>query len=162
VVVNLDEKQFTSSQYAGKEEIHAYCREHEMLVLEICAQVESEISQLDDEDRAVFMEDLGITEPGIDRLAQAVYELLGLISFLTAGEDEVKAWTITKNLPAKKAAGKIHSDIERGFIRAEVVAFTDLEKAGSIAKAREHGLFRLEGKEYHIQDGDIINFRFNV
>ena len=162
IVVNLDEKQFTSKSYPQKERVHAYCQEHSMIITEICAQVEAEISQLDDDDRAVFMEDLGITEPGIDRLAQAVYQLLGLISFLTAGEDEVRAWTIKKNLPAKKAAGKIHSDIERGFIRAEVVAFADLKETGSMAKAREKGHFRLEGKEYLIQDGDIINFRFNV
>lgn len=108
------------------------------------------------------MEDLGIREPGIDRLARAIYDLLGLISFLTSGEDEVRAWTIPKNFPAKKAAGKIHSDIERGFIRAEVVSYQDLKEAGSIAKAREKGLFRLEGKDYLVQDGDIINFRFNV
>ncbi|MDD2497661.1 MAG: redox-regulated ATPase YchF [Desulfitobacteriaceae bacterium] len=162
IVVNLDEKQFTSKAYPQKDAIYTYGKEHNIIILEICAQVEAEISQLEDEDKTVFMEDLGINEPGIDRLAKAVYRLLGLISFLTAGEDEVKAWTIKKELPAKKAAGKIHSDIERGFIRAEVVAFEDLKKAGSIAKAREMGLFRLEGKDYLVQDGDIINFRFNV
>jgi len=162
VVVNLDEGQFTRKSYPQRDAIHAYCQEHGMEFLEICAQVEAEISQLEDDDKAIFMEDLGITEPGIDRLAQAVYHLLGLISFLTAGEDEVRAWTIKKDLPAKKAAGKIHSDIERGFIRAEVVAFADLMEAGTMAKAREKGHFRLEGKEYLVQDGDIINFRFNV
>ncbi|MGI6685495.1 MAG: redox-regulated ATPase YchF [Bacillota bacterium] len=162
IVVNLDEKQFTSGSYPQKEEIHAYGKDHQMIVLEICAQVEAEISQLDAEDKQLFMEDLGIKEPGIDRLAKAIYDLLGLISFLTAGEDEVKAWTIKKGLTAKKAAGKIHSDIERGFIRAEVVAYEDLKKTGSMAKAREQGYFRLEGKEYLVEDGDIINFRFNV
>ena len=162
IVINLDEKQFTSKAYPQKDAIYAYGKEHNIIILEICAQVEAEISQLEEEDKTIFMEDLGITEPGIDRLAKAVYRLLGLISFLTAGEDEVKAWTIKKELPAKKAAGKIHSDIERGFIRAEVVAFEDLKKAGSMPKARELGLFRLEGKDYLVQDGDIINFRFNV
>lgn len=162
IVVNLDEKQFSSGIYHQKEELHKYGKENNLIIMEICAQVEAEISQLDETDKQVFMEDLGISEPGINRLAKAVYELLGLISFLTAGEDEVKAWTITKGLNAKKAAGKIHSDIERGFIRAEVVAFSDLKNTGSMAKAREQGLFRLEGKEYIVQDGDIINFRFNV
>ncbi|MGI6679597.1 MAG: redox-regulated ATPase YchF [Dehalobacterium sp.] len=162
IVVNLDEKQFSSGSYPQKEEVQAYGAAHQMMVLEICAQVEAEISQLDAEDKALFMEDLGIREPGIDRLARAIYDLLGLISFLTSGEDEVRAWTIPKNFPAKKAAGKIHSDIERGFIRAEVVSYQDLKEAGSIAKAREKGLFRLEGKDYLVQDGDIINFRFNV
>jgi len=162
IVINLDEKQFSSGSYAQKEDIQAYGRQHHMMIMEICAQVEAEISQLEDEDKQIFMEDLGIRESGIDRLARAVYQMLGLISFLTAGEDEVKAWTIVKGLPAKKAAGKIHSDIERGFIRAEVVAFEDLKKAGSMVKAKEQGLFRLEGKEYLVKDGDIINFRFNV
>lgn len=162
VVINLDEEQFSTKVYPQRDEIHAYCQEHGMECFEICAQVESEISQLEDDDRVLFMEDLGIPEPGIDRLARAVYHLLGLISFLTAGEDEVRAWTIKKDLPAKKAASKIHSDIERGFIRAEVVAYSDLLEAGTMAKARENGRFRLEGKEYRVQDGDIINFRFNV
>lgn len=162
IVVNLDEKQFTTVSYPQKEEIHSFGAHHQMIVLEICAQVEAEISQLDPEDKQLFMEDLGIQEVGMDRLARAIYDLLGLISFLTAGEDEVRAWTIKKGLPAKKAAGKIHSDIERGFIRAETVAYQDLKKAGSMAKAREQGHFRLEGKEYPVQDGDIINFRFNV
>ncbi|HHT62606.1 MAG: redox-regulated ATPase YchF [Bacillota bacterium] len=162
IVVNLDEKQFSANSYPQKEAVHAFGKDHQMKVMEICAQVEAEISQLEPEDKQLFMEDLGIKEAGIDRLAKAIYDLLGLISFLTAGEDEVKAWTIKKGLPAKKAAGKIHSDIERGFIRAEVVAYQDLKKAGSMAKARELGLFRLEGKDYPVQDGDIINFRFNV
>lgn len=162
IVINLDETQFTSGSYPQKEIIHSFGKNHQMIVLEICAQIEAEISQLDPEDKEIFMEDLGLKEAGIDRLAQAIYDLLGLISFLTAGEDEVRAWTIKKGLSAKKAAGKIHSDIERGFIRAETVAYQDLKEAGSMAKAREQGHFRLEGKEYPIQDGDIINFRFNV
>lgn len=162
IVVNLDESQFTSGLYPQKEEIHTYGQQHNMVVLEICAQVESEISQLEESDKQLFMDDLGINEPGIARLAKAVYNLLGLISFLTAGEDEVKAWTIKKGLTAKKAAGKIHSDIERGFIRAEIVSFQDLQSSGSMAKAKELGRFRLEGKDYIVEDGDIINFRFNV
>ena len=108
------------------------------------------------------MEDLGLNETGIELLARNVYERLGLISFFTVGEDEVRAWTIGKGLSAKEAAGKIHSDIERGFIRAEVVKYGDIFDLGSMAKVKEKGLFRLEGKEYQVLDGDIINFRFNV
>ncbi|AQS59577.1 redox-regulated ATPase YchF [Desulforamulus ferrireducens] len=162
LVINIDEDQFKAGTYPGKEEVEKYAASKGIAVLEICGRMEMEISQLPEEDRALFMEDLGISEPGIDRLARTVYDYLGLISFLTAGEDEVRAWTIKKGTDAKKAAGKIHSDIERGFIRAEVVAFDDLVEAGSMAKVKEKGLFRLEGKEYIVQDGDIINFRFNV
>ncbi|CCO06941.1 redox-regulated ATPase YchF [Desulforamulus hydrothermalis] len=162
LVINIDEEQFRQGSYPGKEEVTKYAADKGMPVLEICGRLEMEISQLPAEDRAMFMEDLGLAETGIERLAKAVYDYLGLISFLTAGEDEVRAWTIKRHTDAKRAAGKIHSDIERGFIRAEVVAFDDLAAAGSLAKAREKGLLRLEGKEYIVQDGDIINFRFNV
>ena len=110
----------------------------------------------------MFLEDLGIAESGLDRLIKASYTLLGLISFLTAGEDECRAWTITNGCKAPQAAGKIHSDFERGFIRAETVAFADLKECGSMAAAREKGLIRSEGKEYVVKDGDIILFRFNV
>ena len=110
----------------------------------------------------MFLEDLGIAQSGLDRLIQASYTLLGLISFLTAGEDECRAWTITKGTKAPQAAGKIHSDFERGFIRAETIAFEDLKACGSMAAAREKGLIRSEGKDYVVQDGDIILFRFNV
>jgi ribosome-binding ATPase YchF (GTP1/OBG family) len=108
------------------------------------------------------MEDLGLSEPGLDRVIRTSYALLGLISFLTAGEDECRAWTIRKGTRAQQAAGAVHSDIERGFIRAEVVAFEDLMAGGSIAACREKGTLRLEGKDYVVQDGDVINFRFNV
>ena len=140
----------------------AYCADQGYELLAVCAKTEQEIAQLPAEDRQMFMDELGITEPGVSRIAKAIYAQLGLISFLTAGEDEVKAWTIQRDLPAKKAAGKIHSDIERGFIRAETVAFDDLKECGSMAAARDKGCFRLEGKDYPVQDGDIINFRFNV
>lgn len=162
LVINIDEEQFQAGIYPGKEEVEKYTTKKGIAVVEICGRMEMEISQLPDEDRTLFMEDMGLAEPGIDRLARTVYEYLGLISFLTAGEDEVRAWTIKRNTDAKRAAGKIHSDIERGFIRAEVIAFNDLVAAGSMAKAREKGTLRLEGKEYIVQDGDIINFRFNV
>lgn len=162
LVLNIDEEQFKAGTYPGKAEVEQYAATKGIPVLEICGRMEMEISQLPEEDRELFMEDLGLHEPGIHRLANTVYNYLGLISFLTAGEDEVRAWTIKRNTDAKRAAGKIHSDIERGFIRAEVIAFEDLVAAGTMGKARERGTLRLEGKEYIVKDGDIINFRFNV
>lgn len=131
-------------------------------VLPISARIEEEISQLDSEDKQMFLEDMGLSESGLDRLIAASYRLLGLISYLTAGEPEVRAWTITKGTKAPQAAGKIHSDFERGFIRAETISYDDLIANGSMAAAREKGLVRLEGKEYVVKDGDIILFRFNV
>lgn len=162
LVINIDEEQFRSGEYPHRAEVEAWATQRDIPVLEICGLMEMEISQLPEEDRQLFMEDLGITDSGIDRLAQATYERLGLISFFTTGEDEVKAWTIRRNIDAKRAAGKIHSDIERGFIRAEVVKYHHLVEQGSMAKLKEEGKYRLEGKEYIVQDGDIINFRFNV
>lgn len=131
-------------------------------VLPICAQIEAEISDMDDEDKQMFLEDLGLETSGLDRIIKEGYSLLGLISFLTAGEPEVRAWTITKGTKAPQAAGKIHSDFEKGFIRAEVVAFDDLKKYGSMAAVKEKGLARQEGKDYVMQDGDIVLFKFNV
>ncbi len=128
----------------------------------ISATIEAELGELPAEDARAFMEDLGLKEPGLDRVIRTSYALLGLISFLTAGEDECRAWTIVRGTRAQPAAGTIHSDIERGFIRAEVVAFDDLMAAGSLAASRERGTLRLEGKEYVIQDGEIVHFRFNV
>jgi hypothetical protein len=130
--------------------------------LALCGKVEAELGQLSAEDAAVFMSDLGIAESGLDRVIRAAYDLLGLQSFFTVGEDEVRAWTIRKGDNAVTAAGKIHSDLARGFIRAEVVAYDDLEAAGTWARAREAGKLRLEGKEYPVRDGDILNIRFNV
>ena len=132
-------------------------------VLPICAKLEADIAELDDpEEKAMFMEELGISQSGLDLLIQRSYALLGLISFLTAGSDECRAWTIKKGTKAPQAAGKIHTDFERGFIRAEVIAFEDLKAGGSLANARAKGLVRSEGKEYVMQDGDIVNFLFNV
>ena len=132
-------------------------------VLPICAKLEEDIAQLDDpEERAMFLEDLGVEQSGLDRLIQCSYELLGLISFLTAGADECRAWTIKKGTKAPQAAGKIHSDFERGFIRAEVIAFDDLKACGTLANAKAKGLLRSEGKEYVMHDGDVVNFLFNV
>ena len=131
-------------------------------VLLICAALEEEIAQLDEEDKKVFLADLGLKESGLDRLIKAGYDLLGLISFLTAGPQEVRAWTIKKGTRAPQAAGKIHSDIERGFIRAEIIAYEQLMACGSYAAAKEKGLVRLEGKDYVMKDGDVTLFRFNV
>ncbi|MCM1376397.1 MAG: redox-regulated ATPase YchF [Muribaculum sp.] len=131
-------------------------------VFVICAQIEQEIAELDDDEKAMFLEDLGIGESGLDKLIAASYRLLGLMSFLTAGEDETRAWTIRIGTKAPQAAGKIHSDFERGFIKAEVVNYKDLLEQGSLAAAREKGLVGMEGKDYVVQDGDVILFRFNV
>ncbi|MBQ3533017.1 MAG: redox-regulated ATPase YchF [Oscillospiraceae bacterium] len=131
-------------------------------VLPVAAKFEEDIAEMDAEEAAMFMEDLGLTETGLARLITTSYDLLGYISFLTAGEDDVHAWTIVRGTKAPRAAGKIHSDIERGFIRAEVIAFEDLKACGTMAAAKEKGLFRLEGKDYVMKDGDITNFRFNV
>lgn len=162
LAVNLDEDQLRAGDYPRRDELMAYAAERGFPVIEVSAQVEMEISELSPEDRAEFMADLGLSEPGMARLARAAYDYLGLISFFTVGEDEVRAWTIRRGTVARRAAGKVHSDIERGFIRAEVFNFADLEAAGSPAAVRERGLFRLEGKDYVVQDGDIICFRFNV
>ncbi len=131
-------------------------------VVVICAKVESEIAELEPDEAKEFLADLGLESSGLDRLIKAAFDLLGLMTFLTAGPDECRAWTIVKGTPAVKAAGKIHSDIERGFIRAEIVNYDDLVKLGSVNAAREKGLVRLEGKDYIMQDGDVTYFRFNV
>jgi ribosome-binding ATPase YchF (GTP1/OBG family) len=131
-------------------------------VLPICAEVEAQIADMELEEKEMFLSDMGLEESGLDRLIKAGYALLGLISYLTAGKQEVRAWTITKGTRAPQAAGKIHSDFERGFIRAEVIAYDDLMECGTMAAAKEKGLVRSEGKEYVMQDGDIVLFRFNV
>lgn len=131
-------------------------------VVVICAKVESEIAELDEDEAKEFLSDLGLESSGLNRLIHAAFDLLGLMTFLTSGADECRAWTIKKGTPAVKAAGKIHSDIERGFIRAEIVNYNDLVKLGSVNAAREKGLVRLEGKDYIMQDGDVTYFRFNV
>lgn len=162
LAVNTDEEQLRSGSYPGKEQLEAYAGTRGLPVLEVCGRIEMEINQLPPEDREEFLVDLGIAQSGIDRLARTAYDFLGLISFFTIGDDEVKAWTISRGTDAKSAAGKVHTDMERGFIRAEVVKYRDLEVLGTMAKAKEKGLARLEGKSYLVEDGDIINFRFNV
>ena len=163
-VANVSEDEAASEPVdnVGYQKLKAFAAEENAQVIPVCAGIEAEISELPPEEKAMFLEEMGIAESGLDRLIKASYTLLGLISFLTAGPDEVRAWTIIRGTKAPRAAGKIHSDFERGFIRAEVVAFNDLEKYGSMAAVREAGRYRSEGKEYVMQDGDIVQFLFNV
>ena len=149
-----------NNEYVKK--LEAMAKAENSVVIPVSAQIESEISELSDDEKQEFLAELGLKESGLDRLIKASYSLLGLISYLTAGEPETRAWTITKGTKAPGAAGKIHSDFERGFIRAEVIHYDDLIACGSMAAAKEKGLVRSEGKEYVVQDGDIILFRFNV
>lgn len=142
--------------------VKEFARNENAEVVVICAKIEAEIAELDEDEKQMFLEELGLKQSGLERLIQASYSLLGLISYLTAGPKEVRAWTIKKGTRAPEAAGKIHTDFEKGFIRAEVVAFDDLAELGSNTAAKEKGLVRLEGKEYIVQDGDVILFRFNV
>jgi len=144
------------------QEVRTFAATEESEVFVVCAQIEQEISELDEEEKKFFLEDLGLSESGLEKLIRASYRLLGLMSFLTAGEQECRAWTIKIGTKAPQAAGKIHTDFERGFIRAEIVNYDDLIAAGTYAAARELGQVRLEGKEYVVQEGDIILFRFNV
>ena len=162
---NLDEDGFANqegNQYL--QQVAELAAKEGAQVLPICAKLEQDIAELDDpEERAMFLADLGIEKSGLDRLIQCSYDLLGLISFLTYGKDECRAWTIRKGTKAPQAAGKIHSDIERGFIRAETINFDEMMACGgSVAAAKEKGLLRSEGKEYVVKDGDMIYFRFNV
>ena len=160
---NLDEDGFSHPHQVGYyQRVEKRAQEQGAQVIPVCAKLEEEIAQLEPEEKQMFLDDLGVPESGLDRLVKASYTLLGLISFLTSGEDECRAWTITRGTKAPQAAGKIHSDFERGFIRAEVVSYDDLMACGTMAAAREKGLIRSEGKEYVVQDGDIILFRFNV
>lgn len=143
-------------------EVKNFAQSENSEVFVICAQIEQEISELEEDEKAMFLEDLGLSESGLEKLIRASYKLLGLMSFLTAGEDETRAWTIKIGTKAPQAAGKIHSDFERGFIKAEVVNYKDLLEQGSLAAAREKGLVGIEGKDYVVKDGDVILFRFNV
>ena len=147
---------------AGVQAVREYAEKEGFEVFVVCAQIEQEIAELEDDEKKMFLEDLGLSESGLEKLIRASYHLLGLISYLTAGEPEVRAWTIKKGTKAPQAAGKIHTDFERGFIRAEVVAYEDLIDCGSHTAAKEKGLIRLEGKDYVVKDGDIMLFRFNV
>lgn len=143
-------------------EVKEYAEKEKASVIPLCVKIEEELSTLNDDDKKEMLDALGLDESGLDKVIKASYDLLGLMSFLTAGEPEVRAWTIKKGTKAPEAAGKIHSDIQRGFIKAEVVSFDDLVREGSMNAVREKGLLRIEGKEYIMQDGDIVLFRFNV
>lgn len=161
---NMCEADFTGG-IDSNEHYKTVCKiaeEEKSAVLPICAKIEAEISDMDAEDKAMFLEELNLEESGLNRIIREGYSLLGLISYLTAGSQEVRAWTIKQGTKAPQAAGKIHTDFEKGFIRAEVISFDDLMKCGTMAAAKEKGLVRLEGKEYVMQDGDIVLFRFNV
>lgn len=162
-IANVSEEQLgniENDKYIN--EVKKYAKSENAEVIPLCVKIEEELSSLEKEDKQEMLEALGLSESGLDKVIKASYDLLGLMSFLTAGEPEVRAWTIKKGTKAPAAAGKIHSDIERGFIRAEIVSFNDLVREGSMLAAKEKGLVRLEGKEYIMQDGDIVLFRFNV
>ena len=163
-IANVGEDEVTTADTDNEyvQRVKEYAATEGAEVVTISAKVESEIAELEDEDAREFLHELGLEESGLEKLIKAAFDLLGLMTFLTAGTDECRAWTITKGTVAPKAAGKIHSDIERGFIRAEIVNSDDLIAAGSVAAAREKGQVRLEGKDYVMQDGDVTNFRFNV
>ena len=160
--VSEDDLADDAANNEGVQAVREYAKGEQSEVFVVCAEIEAEISELDDDEKKMFLEDLGLKESGLEKLIKASYKLLGLISYLTAGEPEVRAWTITDGTKAPQAAGKIHSDFERGFIRAEVVSYDDLIACGSHTAAKEKGLIRLEGKDYVVKDGDIMLFRFNV
>lgn len=160
--VNLNEGDIISGEYKQKDAVTLYAANFGIPLVEMAASIEGEIAELEPEEKQLFLDELGITETGLVKVCRIMYQRLGLISFFTVGEDEVKAWTIDAGTNARQAAGKIHSDIERGFIRAEVVDYHVFKELGNMAAVKEKGLFRLEGKEYVIKDGEIVHFRFNV
>jgi len=162
VCLNISEDDLIKKEYRQREAVMQFAAQHNLPVVEISAGIERDLAELDGEEKEAFMQELGIEESGIVKISQSMYHRLGLISFFTVGEDEVKAWTVEEGTAARKAAGKIHSDIERGFIRAEVVEYEDLKNLGSMNAVKEKGLFRLEGKEYVVKDGNIVHFRFNI
>ena len=161
-MANVEESDLLTDTNDYVEKVRNYAKEENSKVITVCAKIGSELSELSDEDKKTFLEDLGIKESGLDKLIKATYDLLGLATYFTVGSDEVKAWTFTKGMKAPECAGIIHSDFERGFIRAEVMSYEALEKCGNEANVRANGLMRLEGKDYIMQDGDICHFRFNV
>lgn len=161
-VANVSEDQLLDENDANVNSVKEYAKQDKAEVIKLCVKIEEELSSLDGNDKKEMLEALGLEESGLDKVIKASYDLLGLMSFLTAGEPEVRAWTIKKGTKAPQAAGKIHSDIERGFIRAEIVSYDDLMREGSMTAAKEKGLVRSEGKEYIMQNGDIVLFKFNV
>ena len=161
-VANVSEEQLSDDNDANVNKVKEYAKQDNAEVIKLCVKIEEELSTLSKEDKKEMLEALGLEESGLDKVIKASYDLLGLMSFLTAGEPEVRAWTIKKGTKAPQAAGKIHSDIERGFIRAEIVSYDDLIREGSMVACKEKGLVRSEGKDYIMQDGDIVLFKFNV
>ena len=160
-VANIDEESI-GSKNDMVDKLEEYAKTENAKVIPLSVKIEEEISSLNDDEKKEMLEAMGLEESGLDKLIVASYDILGLMSFLTAGEMETRAWTIKKGTKAPEAAGKIHSDIQRGFIKAEIVSYDDLIEAGSMVKAREKGLVRMEGKDYIMQEGDIVEFRFNV
>ena len=162
-VANISENQIENAENDPLVlKVKEYAKKENAEVIPLCVKIEEELSGLEEDDKKEMLEALGLAESGLDKVIKKSYDLLGLMSFLTAGEPEVRAWTIKKGTKAPQAAGKIHSDIERGFIKAEVISFNDLINAGNMVQAKEKGLVRQEGKEYVMQDGDIVLFKFNV
>ncbi|KLO25135.1 redox-regulated ATPase YchF [Marinitoga sp. 1155] len=162
VVVNVDEDQLMEEEYPEKEELVNACKDENFAYIEICGKTEADLVELDDDEREEFMKELGIERPGIDRLSKIVYDHLGLITFFTVGEDEVRAWTINQGTTMKKAAGKIHTDLEKGFVKAEVMHYEDLINLGSEDEVKKAGLWRLAGKEEIVKDGEILTIRANA
>ncbi|HHY75484.1 MAG TPA: redox-regulated ATPase YchF [Firmicutes bacterium] len=162
LAVNVSEESLIAKSYPGEDAVRDKASLMGYPVVVFSGEVETEIAALPDEDREAFLHEYGLSEPGVERIARACYEHLGLISFFTVGEDEVRAWTISRGTVARDAAGKIHTDMKKGFIRAEVMAFDDLRTCGSVKACRDKGLVRLEGKDYVVKDGDILTIRFNV
>lgn len=160
-LANVNEEDLDSGQNELVKEVKEHARKDGAKVVEISAKIEADIAELDEGEKEMFLEELGLEDSGLDRVIKAGYDLLNLLTFLTAGEKECRAWTVEKGSTAPQAAGRIHSDMEKGFIRAEIVSFEDLKRVGSMAEAREQGLLRLEGKDYIMQDGDVCHFRFN-
>ena len=161
-MANISEEDLVNDGNVYVDKIREYAKAENAKVITVSAKIEEELSELDDEERDMFLSDLGVSSGGLDKLIQATYSLLGLATYFTAGKDEVRAWTFKKGMKAPECAGIIHTDFEKGFIRAEVMSYDDLEKYGDEKKVREAGRVRLEGKEYLMQDGDICYFRFNV
>lgn len=161
-IANVSEDDLNGQENDMVKELREYVKEEEAEVIIACAKIEEEIAQLEEEEKKMFLEELELKQSGLDRVIEAGYKLLGLITFLTSGQQETRAWTIEKGTKAPQAAGKIHTDFEKGFIRAEVTSYEDLQRAGSLVKAKEMGVTRLEGKDYVMKDGDVVLFRFNV
>jgi len=162
VVVNVDEEQFSNKDYETKAEIVELCKKNDFAYVELCGKLEMELNSLSEEERMELLKDLGTEETGIERLSRALYNQFGLISFFTVGKDEVRAWTLKKGSTALDAAGTIHTDLARGFIRAEIIKYDDLIRLGSEKAVKDAGLMLLVGKEHVVEDGDVINIRFNV